>query len=108
MLLRSSAGVGLDVALAGLPFEQDIMDRATEFAFLPHVRLVTCSAEDLIVLKAFANRGQDRIDIEGVARRQRGQLDWAAILARLAPLVELKEEPEILAHARGLRRRWGL
>jgi hypothetical protein len=106
VLLESPAGFGFDVALAGLPIEAEIIGRATPFPFLPHVSLVTCSAEDLIVLKAFANRGQDRVDVDGVARRQRGKLDWAAILERLAPLVELKEEPEILDYVKALRARW--
>ena len=106
VLLESPAGVGFDVALAGLPMEEEIIGRATPFPFLPHVSLVTCSAEDLFVLKAFANRARDRADVESIAQRHRGKLDWAAILERLTPLVELKEEPEILDYVNGLRARW--
>jgi hypothetical protein len=105
LLLRSPAGIGYDVALAGLPFEEGVVHRATSFLFLPDISLVTCSAEDLIVLKAFANRGQDRIDIEGVVRRQGAGLDWRAIVERLTPLVEVKEEPEILDFVAALRAR---
>ena len=96
LLLRSTAGVGIDVALGGLPFEETLVSRATRFAFPGDVPLLTCSAEDLIVLKAFAARGQDWVDIEGIIVRQTGALDWAYVDQQLAPLVALKDEPEIL------------
>jgi hypothetical protein len=50
----------------------------------------------LIVLKAFAGRGQDWADIERVIVRQTGKLDWHYIHEQLRPLAELKEAPEIL------------
>jgi hypothetical protein len=50
----------------------------------------------LIVLKAFASRPKDWIDIEGVIIRQTGKLDWTYIRLHLAPLAELKEAPEIM------------
>jgi hypothetical protein len=107
LLLRSPEGIGLDIALAGLPLEEEIIRRATPFTFLPGVSLTTCSADDLVVLKAFANRGQDRVDVEGIARRQRGTLDWPAIFERVTPLVEVKGEPEILEFLRNLRAKGG-
>lgn len=96
LLLRAKSGVGLDIALGSLPFEALVVDRASVFEFPPDVPLRTCSAEDLIVLKAFAAREKDWVDIEGVLLRQAGQLDWSYVRAQLVPLVELKEEPEIL------------
>jgi predicted nucleotidyltransferase len=95
LLLQGSDQVGIDIALAGLPFEEAMIGRATEFEYLPGARLRTVSAEDLIVLKAFANRPLDWHDVTGIAARQ-PKLDWPAIFERLRPLVELKEEPEIL------------
>src|SRR4030095_624188 len=96
LLLKSHAGVGIDVALGGLPFEERVVTRSSLFLYPPRFELRTCSAEDLIVLKAFAARGQDWVDIEGIITRQRGALDWVQILAELGPLAELKEKPEIL------------
>jgi predicted nucleotidyltransferase len=58
--------------------------------------LRTCSAEDLIVLKAFAGRGQDWVDVERIVVRQTGKLDWDYIRDQLRPLAALKEAPEIL------------
>jgi Nucleotidyl transferase AbiEii toxin, Type IV TA system len=96
LLLRSSKGVGLDVALAGLPFEQLVVRRSTYFDFPPRIALRTCSAEDLVILKAFAGRGQDWVDVERIIVRQTGKLDWGYIREQLRPLAELKEMPEIL------------
>lgn len=102
LLCRSADGVGFDVALAGLPFEEAIISRASVFEFLPGVSLVTCSAEDLVVLKAFASRPRDWTDVEGVIARQQGKLDKPLILASLAPLCEVKNAPEILSRIREL------
>lgn len=96
VLLRAASGVGLDIALGGLPFEESIVDRASPFTFPPDVVLRTCSAEDLIVLKAFADRPKDWVDVDGVIVRQSSGLDWDYVRRELAPLTELKDAPEIL------------
>jgi len=96
LLLRSDSGVGLDIALGALPFEELMIERSSLFNFPPEVPLRTCSAEDLIVLKAFAGRGQDWIDVERIIVRQTGKLDWDYVFDQLRPLAELKEAPQIL------------
>ena len=52
LLLRSNKGVGLDVALAALPYEALVIQRSSYFDYPPDIPLRTCSAEDLVVLKA--------------------------------------------------------
>lgn len=96
LLLRSNKGVGLDVALAALPYERLVIERASFFDYPASISLRTCSAEDLIVLKAFAARSQDWVDVERIIVRQTGKLDWDYILEQLRPLAELKDSPEIL------------
>jgi hypothetical protein len=103
LLLKSASGVGIDVALGGLPFEESIITRATQFEYLPKVSLLTCSAEDLIILKAFADRPRDWADIEGIIIRQDNRIDWTYIDENLTSLVELKEEPQILERLRKLK-----
>ncbi|MEX0777594.1 MAG: hypothetical protein WD042_17960 [Phycisphaeraceae bacterium] len=66
----------------------------------------TCSAEDLIVFKAFADRDRDWLDVKGVLIRQQGKLNFEQIERELAPLVELKEEPAILDKWHKLRERY--
>ena len=58
--------------------------------------LITCDLEDPIILKAFAVRPLDWIDIEGVFVREGSRLNRALVPQELSPRVELKEEPEIL------------
>lgn len=96
LLLRAQSGVGLDIALGGLPFEELAVSRSSMFTFPRDVSLRTCSAEDLIVLKAFADRPKDWVDVDGIIIRQTGLLDWDHVRQQLAPLVELKEAPEIV------------
>ena len=95
-LLSAGNGVPVDVALGGIPFEESALIRATCFEFVPGAVLRTCSAEDLIVLKAFADRPQDWLDVQGILIRQRGKLDWTYVLHHLKPLCELKESPGIV------------
>jgi hypothetical protein len=103
LLLRASNGRDVDVAFGALPFEEEMVRRATVHDFAPGVALPCCSAEDLFVLKAFAARPRDWVDAESIVTRQR-VLDTAYILAQLAPLCELKESPENLERARQLLR----
>ncbi len=97
LLLRAKSGVGLDIALAGLPFEESAVARASLFTFPGDAALRTCSAEDLIVMKAFAGRAKDWLDVEGIIIRQTGKLDWTYIMAQLTPLAELKDDRELIA-----------
>ncbi len=103
LLLQTSGGIGIDISLGAFPFEETMIHRAEYRKYLPNVSLKICSAEDLIVLKAFADRGKDWSDIESVLIKQ-DNLDWSYINEQLAPLVELKEEPEILDKLDKLRK----
>lgn len=102
--VRTKAGFKANIALGALPFEEQAVMRATDYAFAENVSLRVCSAEDLVVMKAFAARPQDWIDIEGVLIRQRGRLDWRYVYANLQPLAELKENPGLVAQLRDLER----
>lgn len=106
LLLRAASGVGLDIALGGLPFEESVVARASTFAYPPDIPLRTCSAEDLLVLKAFADRPKDWMDIEGIIVRQSPDLDWSYVHTQLAPLAELKEAPELVAKLEAARQRF--
>jgi hypothetical protein len=79
------------------------VERSSLFDYPPGVALRTCSAEDLVVMKAFAGRGQDWVDVARIIVRQTGMLDWAYVRSQLAPLAELKGEPEILDRLEQIR-----
>ena len=96
LLVYASNGVSIDISLSGLPFEDEMIKRSTTFSFHADCTLITCSAEDLIVLKSFANRTKDWMDVEGIIIRQGKCLDMAYIKEQLTPLCKIKEIPDIV------------
>ena len=94
LLLLGRDGIPLDVALGAISFEERAASRASAFLVAEGVSLWTCSAEDLIVFKAFADRPQDWIDIEGIVLRQHRRLDAGLIWQELIPLLELKKDEQ--------------
>ena len=106
LLLQSSDGIPIDIALGGIPLEEEIVRRASRYQYLPDVSLLTCSAEDLIVLKAFADRTRDWADIETILQRQENKLDWPYIERQLEPLLVIKDNQEIMTRLLELRGRF--
>ena len=93
LLLKASNGVHVDVALGAMPFEEHSVDRASPFV-LGEGSVTTCSAEDLLVHKAFAGRDKDWLDVRGIVARQGARLDRELVWTELLPLLELKEDLE--------------
>jgi hypothetical protein len=105
VLLRTKSGIDLDISCGAFGFEELAVSRARKVQMRPGVRLRLCTAEDLIVYKAFAGRALDWADVEGIIAKQRpGKLDWRYIYAQLKPLAKLKEDPEMVLRLRELRR----
>lgn len=94
VLAETSDGTPLDISLGGIPYEERVIERSSRFSIAPATDVTTCSAEDLIVLKAFADRAQDWLDIEGVIARQGPSLVRPLIVEELTALLLLKEDPE--------------
>jgi hypothetical protein len=104
LLIQASNGVPLDVSLGALPFEQRLIGRSSEYPIGPAATLTTCSAEDLVILKTFAGREVDWLDVRGVAVRQGSRLDQTLIFHELEPLLELKGAAESADRLRGILR----
>jgi len=104
LLVSASNGIPVDISLAGIPYEEELIGRASPFCFAPGVSLVTCSAEDLVILKVFAGRPKDWAAIEGILIRQGAGMDWGYIGERLPPLCALRGEPELPARLAELHR----
>lgn len=102
LLLESESGIPIDVSLGAVPFEERVVERSSPWDIGADEPLATCSAEDLVVLKAFAGRGKDWLDVEGIAARQGERLDSASVLSELAPLLELKEDTHSLERLRAV------
>jgi hypothetical protein len=97
LLVSASNGVAADISFSGLPFEEEMINRSSPFDFYPGCSLITCSAEDLVVLKAFADRAKDWMDVESIILRQGRNLDMDYLLRQLSPLCDLKATPEIIS-----------
>ena len=96
LLIITTSGVPVDVALGAVPFEERSIHRASAWPWAESRSLVTCSAEDLVVHKAFAGRDLDWGDVERILIRQHGRLNLAQIRSELKPLLELKGESDAL------------
>jgi hypothetical protein len=93
LLLRNAAGVPLDIALGAMPYEERCVERASAFDIGEGESILTCSAEDLIVFKAFAGRERDWLDVDTTILRQREALDVDTIWRELLPLLDLDDDP---------------
>ncbi len=96
LLLRTAAGVSIDVALAAFPFEQEAIALATTWEPIAGVRLRVCGPEHLVVYKLVAARPQDLVDVAGIVQRQGLGLDIDLIRRWGCEFAELKEEPDLL------------
>jgi hypothetical protein len=94
LLLHGPSRVPLDIALGAMPFEERCVERASAFVIGDRQSLTMCSAEDLVVFKAFAGRERDWLDIEGIVLRQVDALVADTIWQELIPLLELKGDAE--------------
>lgn len=90
VLIRATNATPLDVALGWLDFEGRTIDRSSQWSVGPQNHIRTCSAEDLVVHKAFAGRPQDWVDVQGVIDRRGPDLDRELILREVSPLLDLK------------------
>ncbi len=83
--------------MGALDFEESATRRAKPVEVHPGLSLRFCTAEDLIVMKAFAGRTQEWMDVRmTIVRQGKTRLDWDYIFTQLRPLAEAKEAPEIL------------
>lgn len=102
LLLYGASRVPLDVALGAMPYEERCIERASAFDIGHGETLLTCSAEDLVVFKAFAGRSRDWLDIETTILRQREALDVDTIWQELTPLLELTDDSDTRPRLEGL------
>jgi predicted nucleotidyltransferase len=96
--------VPIDVSCGALPFEQALIDRATPIG-IGSFSVRVARPEDLLVMKAIANRPRDRADIESLLR-QFPEIDTAAARRTVQEFAEMLDSPELVADFdRALRER---
>ncbi len=82
----------VDIALGCMPFEEEVVERATE-QFERGIRFRVATPEDLIIMKAIPHRPQDRADIQSIAQMN-PDLDLKRIERWVRDYAELLEAPE--------------
>ena len=89
--------VPADLLVCIFDYERQAIDRATEM-ILDGVPARVCTAEDLLIHKVVASRGNDWRDVEGILIRQKNNLDMKYVRHWLKEFAEGLENPELLAH----------
>lgn len=102
LLLYATNGTPIDVSLGAMPFEERTIERSSPWSVDADTTVTTCSAEDLIVHKAFAGRDKDWLDIRGITARRRGSLRVDVVWEELLPLLDLAETRDAEARLRAI------
>lgn len=105
LLLRAANGVPLDISLGALAFEEQAVASASLEEIVPGQHLRLASPGALVVFKAFADRPQDWLDLEGIIVKSRSRIDWDFVQAQLRVLLELKDDLSALDRLNALRER---
>lgn len=106
LLLRTAAGIDLDVLFALLPYEWEAIQRSVDVE-VEGKTVKFCAPEDLILYKVLSRRPRDREDIRQVLRHQKAKLDFEYLEPRIKGLAELTERPEILDFWNAVKRESG-
>lgn len=103
LLLHQPSGVPVDLLCGMLPFEQEIVRKGVEKTHLG-LPVRVPRPEDLIVMKALANRPQDLADIAAILAAHES-LDLRKIRRMTRQLAKTLEMPEIHAELERLLKR---
>jgi hypothetical protein len=99
-LLYADTNTIVDIILARFPFMQEMVSRAIHLKIgeldVPLIKL-----GDLVALKLFAARPQDKVDVQKLLRAN-PEIDREAVLEVVRQYSDLIEEPELLETARQL------
>jgi hypothetical protein len=93
LLKHFLSGIDIDIAFAGLPFEEDSILKATAFN-IKGLALRLPRPEDLIIMKAVAARPKDLVDIESLIDAN-PNLDHQSVTATVKEFAEALDMPEL-------------
>jgi hypothetical protein len=93
LLVHEPSGIKIDLSVAGLPFEQEMLSRASTVK-VGDFEVNVPSPEDLIIMKAVAHRPRDLIDIASIVEIH-PQLDLGRIRKLVKEFASVLEMPEI-------------
>lgn len=95
LLHHLASGIPVDLSLGFLPFEREVVERATSRT-VGGLRLPLPAVEDLIILKAVAHRERDLQDIRMLVATN-PELDRGRIRGKVAEFAAALDLPEMLS-----------
>lgn len=95
LLKHEPSGIEIDLSLASLPFEREVIERAVEHT-IRGVPFRVATAEDIVVMKAIALRPRDVADIEALLDAH-PQMDLERIRSLLRAFTEALEADDFAA-----------
>jgi len=102
LLQHNQTKIDVDISLGALPFEQEMIERAIEFA-TPELTVQIATPEDLIITKAVAHRKRDLLDIDNLASVY-PNLDLTRIRHWVGQFAAVLESPEMVSDLENLLR----
>ena len=94
LLFRSPGGTGVDIALGALPFEDEVVARAT-LAMIDQIEARVATVEDLLIMKLIAGRPQDLDDVRRLSELY-PDLDEERVKGTVTEYAALLEDAQIL------------
>lgn len=94
LLTHLESGYDVDIMLALLPIEEDIV-RRSRAKVVDGIPLRIPTPEDLVIMKSVAGRPIDRADIENLIEAHPG-MDRAGVLRAVAILADTMKDPRVL------------
>ncbi len=88
------SGIDVDLIVAGILFEEQVLERAKKVK-VARLSVPVATAEDMIILKAIANRPIDLRDLDGLFDSST-QLDYAYIRKNAEHFAAILDTPKIL------------
>lgn len=95
LVRHQSSGIDVDVAFGALPFEQEAIARAV-WTDIGGIRIPLPAPEDLIIMKAIANRPRDLFDIESIIDAN-DSIDLSFVRRWVSEFSMVLDRPEILS-----------
>jgi len=93
LLVHEPTGIKVDLSVAGLPFEEEMLSRASTVT-VTDFQVRVPSPEDLIITKAVAHRPRDLVDIQSIIEVH-PHLDLVRIRKLVKEFASVLEMPEI-------------
>ncbi len=99
---KTKSEIQVDISLGFTPYERRMMERAIDVDYGVDIPLHCCSAEDLVITKTMAGRGQDWVDINRVIQRSGMNMDWELVYTELESLLEMVYEEDRLTRLKSM------